>query len=1754
MNLGAAQEVTPAPGVHGMQVLHQSKHTRIFRRDLPDGPGSIICKEPIGTDAWERVRHERKILERLAGIDGVPRLVAKACDGSVIAMEDVAALPLLETLRGQAPDQPALLDLATRLVRIIAAVHRCGVIHQNINPANILLVKPSGEPVLIDFRLAATVSEAHPAFTHHRQILGTLAYISPEQTGRTARAVDLRTDLYSLGATLYELATGRRPFEVDDPLSLIHHHLACTPPAPVALAPSLHPVFSAIVMRLLEKEPDKRYQSADGLLHDLNRLRERLATGQVEAFPLGEHDFPLRLSPPSRLIGRQVEVATLLRVFERAMHGETRGVLVAGVPGVGKTALIKELRSVVTARRGWFVSGKYDQYRFETVAGGAVSQAMRSLGQLLLAEPQGEIARQREHILQSLGHNSRLLASLVPEFAALLGIEPDTDAGDPIEASQRLSEAALALLRAVVSPARPLVMVVDDLQWADLNAIGFVDRVFRNDDLHGLLLVGVYRDVEVDETHPLAPMLKRWEGMETAPLRLKLNNLPPADLSALLAEMLRLDAGEADKLAEVTGARTGGNPYDTVELVNALRHDGVLVAGESGWKWDPSAIRHYVGRGDVVDLLTVRIHRLPQESQALLEVIACLGGELSVGLLQDATEEDAAAMEARLAPILEDGLLVTEQGIENLMRFRHDRVQQAAYGRLPLARKRQLHLALARALAQKPDRRHLAAEQYLPAIDEVCSDDESRLAIRLLRDAAASSRLSNPVVAERFLCAALGVLSRLQTEDDGPLSIAIETEYHAVLYSLGRLEEADRVYRSLEHRNPGVLEIVKAACVQISSLASRGMPGEAVRLGLGLLKRLGWTVPEDDFGADVERRLDGFFTWVQEIGAQTRETTDLHVQLTAKLIERMVAPAFFHEPLINSWLVLVSQELWAKNGVCAPMLPIIAGAPNFTTAFRQDFRTGYNAAKYALAVGGTYRYEPETSFARFLFAELGAHWFEPLEIGVAQSQLARESLVRGGDLHVAGLAYYSSIVGLLDCAPALDVYAAEIEAGIAFATRTCNHHAERAFLAHRQLLRALRGATSAPGAFADQNFDEEEYLATLGANPMALAIFHILRAYSAAIFGDDASLSRHVDAAVPALPYIGASYLLAIWQLLKGISLARRACGAAAAERAALLDELDRCRDWMACRAADAPENFLHLLSLIEAERAAASDDHMAGVAFFDRAVREAASRPRPGHHALIAERAGLFFLGRGMEHIGQALLEEACRAYEIWGAHGKTQALRQAYAFLRFDAHPETSRDRDGISIDTVDMLSILRASQALSSETSLARLRTQVVTLLAEMTGATAVSLVIWYDEPADWFILRSEDETAAPVSVNDPAAPVLLPMAIFRYVERTRELLLIDDAARDHRFAHDPYLSKFESCSILVVPILSQGMTRAILYLENRLGRGAFTDERLDAISLIGGQLAVSLENALLYENLEQRVQERTRELRAAQSQLVSTARQAGMAEIATNVLHNVGNVLNSVNVAADIINRKVRSLEVKGLSRAVGLLDEHAADLGHFITSDRKGRMLPDYLRKLASVLAAEQEGTIVELEQLTKSIAHIKEIVAMQQSYACSASAARVVMETVRVQDLVEDALRMNVERFMRHQIKVRSEFADLPPLRLDKTRVLQILVNLVSNAKHAMERISDRPHEISLRVDATPERQLRIRVADNGEGISPENLMRIFSHGFTTRKDGHGFGLHSCVIAAKEMGGMLTAHSDGPDKGAVFTLLLPMQAGEDDLC
>jgi len=736
--------------------------------------------------------------------------------------------------------------------------------------------------------------------------------------------------------------------------------------------------------------------------------------------------------------------------------------------------------------------------------------------------------------------------------------------------------------------------------------------------------------------------------------------------------------------------------------------------------------------------------------------------------------------------------------------------------------------------------------------------------------------VSNHVAAETFLAAALGLLD---SSDDGYREI--QAEWHAALCGLGRFAEADAVFEALEAADRDEVRHAGTVCEQIVGYTNRGMHAEAVGLGLAMLPRLGVPVPPPgEMGAGIGSGLESVYAWLAGTGVdddlRRPELADPRLLAVARVINRMMPPAFFSDKVIFSWLVMQAGEVWIRHGAAAELVGPFAHVGYVTIPVRDDYAAGYQATGRVLAVAAARGYEPDTSQAKFLHALGMIAWFEPVEHGVRLAHEANAGLLRGGDLQNAANTYYATVPQLLDCGPSLDLFGAEVEAALALCDRIGYDHSSKVFVPYRQLRLALRGETAGPGELTGGAFDEGAHLAAVSGSPTAQVNYHITRALAAAVFGDEAALARHAGAAAPLLPVITATYGNVPAHTVAVLGAADRARAASGAEREAALADLRASRDFLAARAADQPGNFRHLLRLATAEEAALDGDFAAAAAAYDGAVSDVAVAGRPWHAGVICERAARFFHANGMEHVSELLLAEAFRVYARWGATGKTRQLEHDHPFVT--AAPAraaqsgalTTSSSVNVSTNVIDLLAVLEAARALSSETDLDRLRLRVEQVLSAMTGATEVRVVLW-DEAGGWILPADAVQGRPALPVTEAAAAGLLPLTALRYAERTREPMLVDDASRDDRVARDPYFTGLDHCSLLVVPVLSQGAPKAMLVLENRLNRRAFTTGRLDSVLLIAGQLTVSIENAQVYASLERKVAERTEALAEANCRL-------------------------------------------------------------------------------------------------------------------------------------------------------------------------------------------------------------------------------------------------------------------------------------------
>ena len=843
-----------------------------------------------------------------------------------------------------------------------------------------------------------------------------------------------------------------------------------------------------------------------------------------------------------------------------------------------------------------------------------------------------------------------------------------------------------------------------------------------------------------------------------------------------------------------------------------------------------------------------------------------------------------------LAPALEEGLLVAEPGAHPAVRFRHDRIREAVLGRLDPERRRALQLAMARRLAAVPELFAVAAEQYLPVADAVGDAAERRQVVGLLRRAAGQATLiGDYALVNALLTAALAAVEPGETAT----LAEVHAGRHAALYCLGRLEEADEVYRTIERLCPAVLDRADATAVQVHSVTHRSRYAEALRLGLESLRELGITVPAADrLAAEIDHQFGYWYEWLDHTEAAgdlaRPDLTDPVLLAASGLINATQPAAFFlGDPATVTWLGVEALRICLEHGPAPALVVPVAYTAFGAVVLRGDYAAGYRAARRILALAEARGYEPGTSQARM---DVRCPQF----LGRADRKQRPSRSAGQGRTDRGGRPDQRRLLQLcVGVRPAgLRAIGALPHRGRSGAGLFAPYRQDRS--GARQLpVAGWRAAAAKAQPRPVRRFPPTSTPATRWHN---FSLISVMR-HAAAVFGDPASLERHTAAAMLLVPVFPASTRPASPACCAGWPWPGRPATRTRAQRGGLLAELDELTRWLAERAADAPGNFLHLLRLVEAERAWAAGDFRAAALAFDAARREAAQRQRPWHRALIAEHAARFYLAHGLEHAGDDLLAQARQEYLAWGATAKVGQLDWAYPVRRPPSDPAATADeqsgdlpqrRAAVTAGTIDLLGIVSASQALSSETSIDRLHTRVVEVLSAMTGATGVHLLLWGEDRQDWLLPAPGGGTVPAGGTGQEGAA---PMSVLRYVQRTREPLDVGDATDDDRFSRDPYFADITCCSLLAVPILSRGALRAVLLLENRLIRGAFTAARLNAVNLIAGQLAVSLDNAQLYAEYRRIADEQAALRRVA----TLVARAAPPREVFAAVAKEVGRLL-------------------------------------------------------------------------------------------------------------------------------------------------------------------------------------------------------------------------------------------------------------------
>jgi len=1411
---------------------------------------------------------------------------------------------------------------------------------------------------------------------------------------------------------------------------------------------------------------------------------------------------PQRTVPvPSQLVGRDAELETLQAALLRARRSPLQLIWISGESGMGKSALAAQLRQRTWSAGGHFALGKCEQFSGATLLQ-APRQALSQLLAVLAAKPTPARTALATVVREALGSDGAALLTVLPNLARLLGPLPEPAPLEPQEHPQRLLSLLVELHRVLADQCRPLVLVFDDLHWADPLSLALIDALLKGPDLHGVLLLGLFRSTEVAEDSGLARLLERAADQPHPPFQLTLANLSVDQVAQLMATRLPADLGALEALSEPIQRCTGGNPFFVHQLLNALEREGLLhpTACGEGAAGLQGQLRQRLACTDVVTLLSGDLERLPPAGLVLLQCLACLGSQANLALLAEASGQALDSLPAQLRPALDLGVLVcsrpdqlSQAAPDTIVAFGHDRLQQAVVG---LAPQQPLHLAMARRLLAA-GRHQLAADHFAACTGMLTIAKERRRVADLLHEVGtAALEQADFSAAERLLQQAMVLLGPEAWRRYPSVTIALQRQLHQLAYCRADYACADALYAELERWARCPEQLLEPAAIQVMALSNRCHYQAAVDLVAGLLGQLAIPIPLEQPQPALERDLDAFMAMVERGGLHRLPPLPSQPPTggsAAKLLNRLVPAAFFCNPPLACWLVLHSTQQWLAGDAHPARLYPLACTLLATVPARHDYATGYRAARTALALGEASPHGLETARTRHVFSLFCQHWFEPLEAALAQARRAHRDQQRSGELEFACYTFYTTQAAVLECGPQLDELAEENRRALDFARRSGNRHAEPAFIAYSELINTLRdpAAEAAPGLTSAE-------LCQLGqVNPMAACYHHLYRALSAALLGEGPALQRHAQAASALEPYITGFYPVALIKLLSGLALVGRldqdTDGAAAAE-------LSRLLAWWAARSAESPQNFGHLAQLLQAERLAAAGRGVDALPLYEQALRAAVAHQRPWHAALACERSARCYLALGLEQAGQALLLKAQKLYGNWGANRKVAALEQDFPFLR------------AASDSSQALADLLQASQALGQLRTVPELAQATATLIARLSGATDVQIVV-LDADGRWQLRGgiAVDGPLSPQSLEGAERSALLPTAAMRLCLQLLQPLIASDATLDPRFASDPHLEGLACCALLVVPVLVQGRPIAVVIAEHRQQRGVFGADLVRSVELLCGQLAVALENLLIQRSLEQQVRERSQDLERAY------AREAGNEERRRRQLEQK---LKTSLTAAAVVHEIQQPL-------AAILLNCHLS--ADNLAALPAGAATKDLEQRLAA-LSSDAQQVVATMERMRMLLRNV------ETSHSPIDLTANLLSAVV--------FLRPDLET---QHVQLMGEGLDQPCLlQGDGAQLQMAVVNLVRNAIQALVSQPREARRLQLQLQRHPD-HLNVVVADSGPGFPPhysnDTSWELLK---STKATGMGLGLFLAETAATNHRGRLRIGRSLALGGAEVVLELPL--------
>ncbi|MEH2157841.1 trifunctional serine/threonine-protein kinase/ATP-binding protein/sensor histidine kinase [Nostoc sp.] len=1766
--------VVSIPGYQVSEELYNGSRTLVYRavREIDSLPVVIkLLKNPYPSfSELVQFRNQYTIAKNLNSSTIIQTYSLKTHqNGYVLVMEDFGGISLKDYFaRDQTRDIGFLqefLQIAIALCNTLDILIRHRIIHKDIKPANILINPETKAVKLIDFSIASLLPRETQSLMSPNVLEGTLGYLSPEQTGRMNRGIDYRTDFYSLGITFYELLTGQLPFQSHEPIELVHCHIAKLPPLVHEINPQIASVLSSIVSKLMAKNAEDRYQSALGLKYDLeNCLAQLKETEKIVSFPIAQRDVCDRFIIPEKLYGREHEVETLLKAFDRVTNNQTELMLVAGFSGIGKTALVNEVHKPIVRQRGYFIKGKFDQFN-RNIPFFAFVQAFRDLMGQLLSESDVQLSTWKNKILQVLGDEGQVILEVIPELEQIIGQQPPATELSQSAAQNRFNLLFQKFIQVFTTKEHPLVIFLDDLQWADSASLKLMQLLMSESGSGSLLLIGAYRDNEVSTAHQLMLTLAEIRKANATIHSITLAPLSKASLNQLVVDTLSCSSKTAQPLTQLVSQKTQGNPFFATHFLKVLYEDGLITFNsERGyWQCDIVAVKALALTDDVVEFVARQLQKLPNATQNVLKLAACIGNQFDLLTLAIVSEQSETETAASLWKALQEGLVLPTSEVYKffqdnehnadsnpfnsnfqvpIYKFLHDRVQQAAYSLIPDEEKQFTHLKIGQLLlqntseSQQEERIFEIVSQLNCGIALITQPSERQQLAQLNLNAGRKAKEATAYgAAIHYLNYGMQLLTINSWKIAYELTRSLYEEAAEAAFLNNEFEQMESLIQVVIEQTTTLLDRVKVYEVQLQAYQVRNQSFKAIATGRELLAQLGVTLPESVTPLDIQQYV---VNTLSTLAARSIEgLVDLPLMddtkaLVALRIMASIAPAI-HQTAPYLFPIFACEEVNVslKYGNAPLSAP---GYADFGIVLNicNQIESGYEFGQLALMLVDRFKAKSVQSMTIFKVGALNQCNKQHVRTSISLLQESHSLGLETGDFfHVLASMIFKLFYVYLSGTEVLEILLADIKAY------------ESNFAQNQRLLNwsniicqsinSLTESSDNLESFIDEDYQDEQLLSALikENDELTLHIFFLSKLTLSYLFEN---FPVAVENGNQGEQYLnGGAGMLSVPVFYYYDSLSRLAVYATAepSQQEQLLLKVGENQEKLQFRAKFAPMNFQHKFDLVEAERHRVLGEKIAAIELYDRAITLAKANEYIQEEALSNELAAKFYLEWGKEKIAQVYMQEAYYCYARWGAKAKTDNLEKRYPQLLAPIllaqlnHFQLSSTVDGSSFphqtihtnlssssisEALDFATIFKVSQALSSEIQLEQLLTTLLQVVMENAGAKKAALLVLEQGNLMVKAVATINEGVTLVSVPLSSSQNI-PIALVNYVKHSLKTVVLDDATAKNDFITDQYLMQQQPKSVLCTPILRHGQLIGLLYLENKLTIGAFTSDRTEVIQLLCAQAAISLENARLYQesqNYAQQLERSLQKLEHTQLQMVQNEKMATLGNLVAGVAHEINNPIGFLKGS---------------LSNA----EEYIQDLLAHIQSYQQHH--PN------SAIAVIEHGKEIDLEFLTEDLPklvgsmkvasdRIEDISTSLRTFSRADTAEKV---ACNLHEGIESTLLILKYRLKANEkrpaIEVITEYGKLPPVKCFLGQLNQVFMNILANAIDALDtscgglsfaQAQANHHQILIHTKVSSEQNMvAIRIKDNGQGIPEEVRARIFDHLFTTKEVGKGTGL-----------------------------------------